>query len=124
MTTDDSTFYARTEAIEKSFRNIGLHLAQSQWLHPGEIPEGAPNPFGDDIPEEMKECALFVGSFDIGDLAFSKRVLDPESHDWDKMFGELAAGLEIDGIKAIESGGTVKDVMEDLNSDEENKDEE
>jgi hypothetical protein len=75
---DDSTLAAKTEALEIGMRGIGLYMSHHQWLQPGE--EGFPKPVDEAMPreEDGPKCLMLVATFDLGDLAFTNKVQNPE----------------------------------------------
>jgi len=98
----EDTFAAKTQEVEKAFRAIGLYLADHRWFSPGQPPE-------EDDPEYSRigdhpHHAVLMARFDVGDLAFSTRVLDPEQVDFDAQFRLLEAEMntkDFDDTKRI-----------------------
>lgn len=104
----EDTFAAKTEEVEKAYRNIGLYLSDHRWVSPGE-----PDQEGEDLEyarlEEHPKHAVLLAHFDVGDLAFSTRVLDPEQVDFDKSFHLMEAEM-----KTAEFAATKKEMKERL----------
>jgi hypothetical protein len=108
----EDTFAAKTEEVEKAYRAIGLYLSDHRWVSPGQAP---PEDGGDEEDLEYSRLAdhpqhaVLLAHFDVGDLAFSKRVLDPEQVDFDKSFRLMEAEM-----KTAEFAATKKAMQERL----------
>jgi hypothetical protein len=63
-------------ALEEAGRHCGLYLHAAQ-IH-------APDPNDPELPEDAP--VLVAASFDVGNLAFSSRVLDPQTEETNKDF--------------------------------------
>ena len=85
-------------SLEEDFRKIGLYLLNSSV---GAIPEtGKEDEFDKAVNEGSQDvqslalqgmCNVFIQcSLEIGNIAWSERVLDPESHSVKKQFLEIA----------------------------------
>jgi hypothetical protein len=45
---------------------------------------------------------MLVATFDLGDLAFTNKVQNPEQADWDKEFGLMAAQMKNENLSDTE----------------------
>lgn len=79
------------DALEDKARQIGLYLEQG-----GVVPP--PGFEGDGTPPVLAVVCDFV----IGDVAWSKRVQDPEQHAFDKDFKAIQDDVEQDDLSAME----------------------
>jgi hypothetical protein len=97
---DDTTFEAKWDEVTTSMERIGLYAAGHQWLVPGDHSH-------DDDPDYVEpdaKHAVLMARFNLGDLAFSKRVMEPESVEWDKEFGLMVASDTIATTKETIEG--------------------
>lgn len=100
---DESTYATRSEEIEKAYRAIGLYLSDFRWEAPGPCPE-------EGNPDHVHPThSVFIGQFDIGDIAFSSGVLDPEQVDFDGQFRLLTAEMKTTELEAMKQ--SLKDKM-------------
>lgn len=105
----EETFAAKTEEVEKAYRNIGLYLSDHRWVSPGQQPDEE----GEDLEytrlDSHPKHAILLAQFDVGDLAFSTRVLDPEQVDFDASFRLMESEM-----KTAEIAATKKQIQERL----------
>jgi hypothetical protein len=106
-TLDHDELAAKLEAAGKS---CGLYLAVAHVAVPDpddpEIPEGAPT--------------MVTAQFDVGNLAFSSRVLDPETEATNKEFRDMAVDYRRDEVKRIAREG-MSGALAELEDDDENE---
>ena len=84
---DDLPLAAKSEELAKALRAIGLYEDQSQWISQGERPD-------EFSPPQQDQRNILVMDLLIGELAFSKRIQDPEQFDVDAEFRTMMGGLE------------------------------
>lgn len=84
---EDLPLAAKSEELAKALRAVGLYEDQSQWISQGERPD-------EFSPPQEHQRNILVMDLLIGDLAFSKRVQNPEQHDVDAEFRAMMGGLE------------------------------
>jgi hypothetical protein len=100
---DESNYATRTEEIEKAYRTLGLYLSDFRWEAPGPCPE-------DGNPDHVHPThSVFIGQFDIGDIAFSSGILNPEQVDFDDQFRLLTAEMKTSDLDALKK--ELKDKM-------------
>lgn len=110
---EDFNPLAKAEELAGALRPIGLYEDRSMWISDGQPPPGIE--YMD--PEEAAQMQqptkkILVMDLLIGDLAFSKRVQNPEQLDIDAEFSALMGGLntaEVDDtrneiIRKLEQG--------------------
>lgn len=106
----EDTFAAKTEEVEKAYRNIGLYLSDYRWVSPGQPDQEAE---AEDLESTRLDAhpqhAVLLARFDVGDLAFSKRVLDPEQVDFDASFRLMESEM-----KTAEFAATKKEIQDRL----------
>lgn len=105
----EDTFAAKTEEVEKAYRNIGLYLSDHRWVSPGQPDQQEAEDLEYTRLDSHPQHAVLLAQFDVGDLAFSKRVLDPEQIDFDKSFHLMEAEM-----KTAEFAATKKEIQERL----------
>lgn len=76
------TFRTRIEAAEPELRKLGVYLDHAP------IPHVVPTPFG------VKPAMVLVAN--LGDVAFTRRVQDPEGHAMDTQFAGIESGANAD----------------------------
>lgn len=104
----EDTFAAKTEEVEKAFRGIGLYLSDHRWVSPGqEAPDGGEDDIEYSRLADHPRHAVLLGHFDVGDLAFATRVLDPEQVDFDQSFRLMEAEMRTRDI--ADTKQTMKD---------------
>lgn len=82
----DAFFHEKAEAVENAARKIGLYVQDMGLAH-------APR-HGGPVDEELGDNPVMVGLFTIGDVAFSDRVLNPETDSIDKEFRQMTVVAE------------------------------
>jgi serine/threonine protein kinase HipA of HipAB toxin-antitoxin module len=85
---DDLPLQAKSEELEDALRHIGLHSNRSTWLDEGQQPQ---DPFMEEAPKAGRK--ILVMDLLIGDLAWSKKVQDPEQVDIDAEFKAMMREL-------------------------------
>lgn len=96
--------------LETAGKKCGLYLSVAHLATPD-----ADDP---DIPEDAP--AILTAAFDVGDLAFSSRVLDPATEETNKEFRGMAVDYHRDEAKRIAREG-MSGALAELEDDDENE---
>jgi hypothetical protein len=93
--------------LEEAGKKCGLYLAVAHVV--------VPDPDDPDVPENAP--ALVTAAFDVGNLAFSSRVLDPETEATNKEFRGMAVDYHRDEAQRIAREG-ISGALAELERDE------
>lgn len=96
--------------LEEAGKKCGLYLSVAHLV--------VPDPNDPEIPEDAP--SVVTAAFDVGNLAFSSRVLDPATEETNKEFRGMAVDYHRDEAKRIAREG-MSGALAELEDDDENE---